>query len=146
MVFYFSGSGNSYYAAKLLSEGIDTPLISIADALKKMEMNFDARQDKVCGFVMPIHFWGVPYIVTEFMKNIQLKTNDDTYVFVVFTCGGDTGQAPKQFEKMLKQIHVKLNAVFSMTEPFYPSIYPSIRRGFSRTRKGAEEWKIGLSD
>lgn len=116
MVFYFSGSGNSYYAAKLLSEGIDTPLISIADSLKKMEMNFDARQDKVCGFVMPVHFWGVPYIVTEFMKNIQLKTNDDTYVFVVFTCGGDTGQAPKQFEKMLKQLHINLNAVFSIKQ------------------------------
>lgn len=116
MVFYFSGSGNSYYVASMISENLNTPLISMADALKKREMNFDAREDNVCGFVFPIHFWGVPYLVTEFIKNLQLKTNDNTYVFVVFTCGGDTGYAPQEFEKMLKKIHVNLSAVYSIQQ------------------------------
>ena len=116
MVFYFSGSGNSYYVANMLSVGLDTPLISMADALKKRDMNFDARADGTCGFVFPVHFWGVPYLVTEFINNMQLKTNDDTYVYVVFTCGGDTGNAPKEFEKLMKNIHVKLSAVFSIQQ------------------------------
>ncbi len=47
MVFYFSGSGNSYYVASMISENLNTPLISMADALKKREMNFDAREDNV---------------------------------------------------------------------------------------------------
>ena len=87
MVFYFSGSGNSYYVANMLSVGLDTPLISMADALKKREMNFDARADGTCGFVFPVHFWGVPYLVTEFINNMQLKTNDDTYVEVKSVAG-----------------------------------------------------------
>lgn len=116
MVFYFSGSGNSYHVASILSESLKTPLISMAESLKKREMSFDARNDKTCGFVFPIHFWGVPYLVTEFIKHLHIKTNDETYVYVVFTCGGDTGNAPKEFEKLLKSIHVKLSAVFSIQQ------------------------------
>lgn len=70
MIFYFSGSGNSHYAANIIAEKLDTPLVSMASYLKSSKLNFDARQDKYCGFVFPVHFWGVPYLVTEFIKNM----------------------------------------------------------------------------
>ena len=103
MIFYFSGSGNSYYAANVIAEKLDTPLISMAKCLQSSKLDFDARHDKYCGFVFPVHFWGVPYLVTEFIKNINMKLTSDTYVFAVYTCGGGAGNTSKMIEKLLKK-------------------------------------------
>ena len=116
MIFYFSGSGNSHYAAYTIAEKLNTPLVSMAECLKTNSMNFDARQDKYCGFVFPIHFWGVPYLVTNFIKNMQLKMNEDTYVFAVFTCGGSTGSADKMLQKLLNKHNINLSSVFSVKQ------------------------------
>ena len=116
MIFYFSGSGNSHYAAYTIAEKLNTPLVSMAECLKNNSMNFDARQDKYCGFVFPIHFWGVPYLVTNFIKNMQLKMNEDTYVFAVFTCGGSTGSADKMLQKLLNKHNINLSSVFSVKQ------------------------------
>ncbi len=114
MIFYFSGSGNSYHAASILADNLNTPLISMSEYLNKRELNFDAREDNLCGFVFPVHFWGVPFLVTEFMKHINIKMTNDTYTFVVFTCGGDTGNAAGQFKKLLSNYKIHLSAVYSI--------------------------------
>lgn len=114
MVFYFSGSGNSYYAAHEAANQLDTQIVSMAECLKSSRLDFDIRQDKYCGFVFPVHFWGVPYLVTEFIKQMQLKLNDDTYVFAIYTCGGGAGKTSTMIEKLLKKARVSLSAVFSI--------------------------------
>ena len=103
MIFYFSGSGNSYYAANMIAEKLDTQLISMAACLKSSKLDFDARQDKYCGFV-------------EFIKNMQLKLNNDIYVFAVYTCGGGAGNTSKMFEKLLKNSGVNLSSCFSVKQ------------------------------
>ena len=47
MIFYFSGSGNSYYAANVIAEKLDTPLISMAKCLQSSKLDFDARHDMI---------------------------------------------------------------------------------------------------
>ena len=116
MIFYFSGSGNSYYAANVIAEKLDTPLISMAKCLQSSKLDFDARHDKYCGFVFPVHFWGVPYLVTEFIKNINMKLTSDTYVFAVYTCGGGAGNTSKMIEKLLKKSGITLSSVFSIKQ------------------------------
>ncbi len=116
MIFYFSGSGNSYYAANTIAEKLDTQLISMASCLKSSKMDFDARQDKYCGFVFPVHFWGVPYLVTEFIKNIHLKVSKETYVFAVYTCGGGAGNTAQMIKKLLKKVNIHLSSVFSIKQ------------------------------
>lgn len=116
MVFYFSGAGNSFQAAELISKSLNLPLISMAEKLKTKDFTFDARENNICGFVFPIHFWGVPYLVTEFIKNISLKITNNTYIFVVFTCGGDTGNADVKIKKLLNKSNIPLSAVFSIKQ------------------------------
>lgn len=116
MVFYFSGSGNSYYAGKTVAEKLNTQLISMAECLQSGKLDFDLRQDKYCGFVFPVHFWGVPYLVTKFIENMQLKLNDDVYVFALYTCGGGAGNTAKMIKKLLKKAHIPLSATFSIKQ------------------------------
>ncbi len=116
MIFYFSGSGNSHYAANTIAKKLDIPLVSMTACLKSSKLDFDARKEKYCGFVFPVHFWGVPYLVTKFIRNIQIKLSSDTYVFAVYTCGGGAGNTSKMIEKLLKKSGITLSSVFSVKQ------------------------------
>lgn len=60
-IYYFTATGNSLYVAKKIKEGLgDCELISIPSALK--EENFNV-EDKVIGFVYPIHCGSLPLVV-----------------------------------------------------------------------------------
>lgn len=122
MIFYFSGAGNSHFIASLLAKKLDMPLVSITESLKSKKTSFDIERDSSVGFVFPIHFWGVPHIVIEFIREMHLKMNENTYTWVVFTCGGSTGNAEKIIKKELKQKNIKLFSSFSirMTDIFVP--------------------------
>ena len=55
MIFYFTGTGNSLWVAKALSEALGEPLISIADELRKEEegLAYPVRPDEKILFVYP---------------------------------------------------------------------------------------------
>lgn len=57
MIFYFTGTGNSLWVAKTLSETLGEPLISIADELHKEEKDliYPVRPDEKILFVYPVH-------------------------------------------------------------------------------------------
>lgn len=116
MIFYFSGSGNSYYVASTVAEKLNSELVSIAECLKTNNTNFDIRKDEYCGFVFPIHFWGIPYIVTEFINNIHIKLDNDTYIFVIYTCGGATGKATNLLKQTLNKHNITLTSTFSVKQ------------------------------
>ncbi len=116
MIFYFSGSGNSHFVASSIAEKLDIPLVSVAECLKKNCLDFDLRDSKYCGFVFPVYFWGLPFIINKFLKNISLNINKDTYFFVVFTCGGATGRADKKIIKLLNKKDIKLSSIFSVKQ------------------------------
>ncbi len=116
MIFYFSGSGNSYYAARLMAENLKLSLISMAECLKQGNFEFDSVKNNMYGFVFPVYFWSMPFLVKEFIKQLQLKTNKNTYTFVVFICGGDTGNAANQFKKLLRKSNINLSAVYSIQQ------------------------------
>ena len=122
MIFYFSGAGNSYYVAKKLSETLDQKIVSIADTLRTKDLYFDVTTDDSIGFVFPVHFWGVPYIVTQFLEQMHLKILPNTYVWIVLTCGGSTGNTINMAKDILKKQNIIVNASYSiqMTDVFVP--------------------------
>ena len=88
MVYYFSGSGNTRYVARQLSEqiGEDLRFIPETDAISE---KFAGRS---LGFLFPIYSWGVPPIVTDFIRNLpedMIKEIKDKSlpVWMVCTCG-----------------------------------------------------------
>ena len=93
MIFYFSGTGNSVWAARQLARLTDDEAYDITN-LKELP---DIENAKQIGFVFPVYAWGVPEIMADFAKKLP---KPQVFTFGVCTCGGDAGLTMKQFSKL----------------------------------------------
>ena len=126
MIFYFSGTGNSKWAAKTLALETGDTLVSIPEVIKS-DCSFTLEKDEHVGFIFPIHGWRVPSIVKEFITKLTIKTKgEDTslgkhYCFCLVTAGDTIGKAMERFQQQLKNVAVgdslSLNAVCSLIMP-----------------------------
>jgi ferredoxin len=107
IVFYFSGTGNCLKAAKTIANDQEnTEIISMA---KPGNYSLSKQYDSI-GFISPTYFWGLPRKVTEFIGNINLGNNKDSYYYAIITYGGGAGNALNQiYELLLSKHNVKLN-------------------------------------
>jgi len=84
-IYYFTGTGNSLWAARRLAERLDagapTPIVR---ALAEGDTSPD--EDRV-GIVVPVYMYRLPHLVVDFVDQLQTRAP----VFVVVTAGGDPG-------------------------------------------------------
>ena len=126
MIFYFSGTGNSKWAAKTLALETGDTLVSIPEVINS-DCSFTLEKDEHVGFIFPIHGWRVPSIVKEFITKLTIKTlGEDTshvkhYCFCLVTAGDSIGKAMERFQQQLKSVTVNdalsLKAVCSLIMP-----------------------------
>ena len=126
MIFYFSGTGNSKWAAKTLALETGDTLVSIPEVINS-NCSFTIEKDEHVGFIFPIHGWRVPSIVKEFITKLTIKTlGEDTshvkhYCFCLVTAGDSIGKAMERFQQQLKSVTVNdalsLKAVCSLIMP-----------------------------
>lgn len=90
MIFYFTGTGNSLYVARQLSENP----ISIPQAIHQESLTFTADQ---IGIVTPVYGHEVPSMVKEFLKKAEFHTN---YFYMVLTYGNRNGGAAELAKKL----------------------------------------------
>ena len=83
MVFYFTGTGNSLYAARQLE---DNP-VSIPQVMREGTLTFQAE---TIGVVCPVYGQEVPAMVKEFLKKTSFQTD---YFYMVLTYGNRHGGA-----------------------------------------------------
>ena len=126
MIFYFSGTGNSKWAAKTLALETGDTLVSIPEVINS-DCSFTLEKDEHVGFIFPIHGWRVPNIVKEFLTKLTIKTlGEDTshvkhYCFCLVTAGDSIGKAMERFQQQIKSVaagdSLSLNAVCSLIMP-----------------------------
>ena len=114
MIIYFSGTGNSLYAAKNLLDG-DEKLISMAELMNNGDYAIELDDNERLGFVFPVYFYTVPSIVKEFLDKVEIKNAG--YVFSVITCGGGTAQASVVLKKILGRKGIKLSYFRELVMP-----------------------------
>lgn len=108
MILYFSGTGNSHRVAEKLGTLLHEQLY----CMEKCPCDLSAlEQEEPLGIVFPVYAWGLPIIVKNFLKQLNVG---DRYVWTVMTCGDDMGFADEVLEKVLRR---KLNAAFSVQMP-----------------------------
>ena len=84
-IYYFTGTGNSLWAARVLAERLDAaPPVSMVGALR--EDDLAPAEDRI-GLVTPVYMYRLPHLVVDFVKRLQTKAP----VFLVVTGGGDPG-------------------------------------------------------
>lgn len=117
MIFYFSGTGNSYAAAKALADALGEPLHDLAAAQREQEYAYTLQKGEKLGFVFPIYAWAPPKAVTDFVKRLHLSYPDIPYTFAVCTCGSSAGNAMELFEIALEEGGLTLDSGFSVIMP-----------------------------
>jgi len=104
-IFWFSATGNSYTAAKKISEhNKDFTLIKITDQLISSS---PVIRDDVIGFVFPVFSWTLPETVKEFIRTADFRNTK--YCFAVITMGGAAGRAGAVLRKLLFKKGVSLS-------------------------------------
>ena len=117
MIFYFSATGNSKYAAERIAAATGDHLISLRDAIRARRYRYDVSRESRIGFVAPVYFQGLPSILHFFLKKLELAGYRDQYIYVVLTCGQWTGGAAGQLAKALKKKGLTLSARFGVRMP-----------------------------
>lgn len=106
MIIYFSGTGNSLYAAKSLLDE-NEKLVSMAELLKEQKLTIKLDDNEKLGLVFPVYFYTLPTIVAEFLEKVEIK--NASYVYSIITCGGGTAQASAVLKKKLADKGIKLD-------------------------------------
>lgn len=106
-IFYFSGTGNTFYAAKTIAENMKqgklVPIAKIFGSEYKISL-----ECKRVGFLFPLYYLSMPEIVMRFIENLEIP--DDIYVFTVITRGfPPMGGAIKHLKDILKKKGIKLD-------------------------------------
>ena len=145
MIYYFSGTHNSRYAAMRLGSltGEDVRFIPHTDPSSE---SLDPHTDKSVGFVFPVYAWGVPPIVLDFIKRLPEEMTDyitahNTYVWCVATCGDETGLAVRMLEKALNDKGIDLSGSWSLIMPNVYVLLP----GFGTDPEELEKEKLESS-
>lgn len=90
MIYFFTGTGNSEFAAKRIAEKTGMQMADIYDCILNGTA-FAPETDETLVFVTPTHGWRIPRIVSDWIKRGG-KTGAHKAYFVM-TCGSDIGNA-----------------------------------------------------
>ena len=126
MIFYFSGTGNTKWAASKLAAATREDLISIAsymradDSSHNLAEPFILKENERLGFVFPVHGWRVPKLVREFISKMKIlrEPSDATggnkakaddclknrpFAYCVCTAGDSIGLTIENLNKVISQ-------------------------------------------
>ncbi len=104
MIYYFSGTGNSKWAAEQLAAKTGDAAVNLVGQTEPPPT--DAQ---TLGLVFPIHAWGVPEPVLDFVRKLSGRP---VFSFAVCTCGGEAGAAMEKLRRVFP-----LDSVYSLEMP-----------------------------
>lgn len=105
MIFYFSGTGNSKWAAIQLASLTKDRAVDITAE----ETIPDLQEERQVGFVFPVYAWGVPEPMRQFVTKLG-RTR--AFTFGLCTCGADAGRTMKQLSRIYR-----LDSSYSLVMP-----------------------------
>jgi len=109
-IFYFTGTGNSLFAAKQLQARI--PGCEIEPMVKGLYEGIGTIKADSVGFVFPVYMMSAPLPLVRFIELCDLSNVG--YVFAVATRMGLSHGAFETVDRMLRKKHKKLNACFNL--------------------------------
>ena len=122
MIFYFTGSGNSFDVARTIAATTGDEMVDLGAAWKtdRFGLRFHVSQGEDLGFVFPVQAWSTPPIVDDFLREAEFITDNGRpyvpgYSYCVITCGNFVGNTAEFFRKMLRTHHgINLDASYSV--------------------------------
>ena len=122
MVFYFSCTGNTRWAAQRIKHLTGDEIIDIATECKKhggsdKTHEYTLDPEEPIGFLFPVHGWRPSLMVREFIANLRINNAQDHYCYIVCTAGDTVGEAVDIFQKDLAAIGLNADSAISLHMP-----------------------------
>lgn len=90
MIFYYSGTGNSKYAAKRIADALGDTLLSMNERIKAGDFSPVETGERLV-VVTPTYAWRIPRIVRDWLMKTELR--GAKRIWFVMTCGSEIGDA-----------------------------------------------------
>lgn len=116
MIFYFSSTGNTKWAASLVATTLNEELKFIPNELAT-PMHYTLKPGECLGFIIPVHGWRPPLLVRHFLAKSHFEFTENVYTYLIFTAGDSIGKAVEMFESDLQHHALSLNAALSLIMP-----------------------------
>ncbi len=97
MIVYFTGTGNSRYAAQLLADRLGDTLVDATAQIKAGE-KAQLRSKRPWIFVSPTYGWQIPHLFSDWIEHGDFRGSRDAYF--VMTCGDGIGAAGARNEAL----------------------------------------------
>lgn len=111
-LFYYTGSGNSLWVARQLQQTIEGQ-VSLHSMVKwHQEQPFSAD---AIGVIFPVHIWGLPYRVINFINN--LNVDNSSYQFALAVNAGQVAATLLQLRDVMQKRGLTLDAGYSIEMP-----------------------------
>ena len=129
MIFYFSGTGNSQWAAQQLADRIGDRACSL------IGWEGGLQGESLIGLVFPVYAWGPPDVVVDFAKKLP---RTGAFAFGVGTCGSEAGLALKKLAAVYP-----LDSCYSLVMPSNYILAEDVEGDSDVRRKLADaSWKM----
>ena len=121
MIFYFSGTGNTKWAASKLASATHEDLISIApymradDSSHTLAEPFILKENERLGFVFPVHGWRVPKLVREFIGRMKVQREEPD---AERNSASAEGKASSDAERNSASAESKASSASARNQPF----------------------------
>ena len=114
MILFFSGTGNSEYAAKRIGLETGDETVNLFDKIRSCDFS-EMTSLSPWVVVAPTYSWRIPRIIQEWLKNTTLSGCRDIYF--VLTCGGNIGNAGKYLKKLCRTKGMNYRGCFEVVMP-----------------------------
>lgn len=117
MIIYFSATGNSKYAAEKIAALANDYAYSIREDIKSGSFAHSLKPDEALGIISPVYWWGLPSVMADYLRKLNLTVSENHYVYSVTTYGTTTGSIVSQENKLLQEKGLKIDASFCIRMP-----------------------------
>ena len=114
MILYFTGTGNSRWAAARLAEALNDEMV---DSLHWMKTGVPAEfeSEKPWVFVCPTYAWQMPRVFADFLRGAELTGSREAYF--VLTCGSEEGDAANGAQELCAEKGLAYRGLLSVAMP-----------------------------
>ena len=114
MIVYFSGTGNSRFAARKLAERLQDEWLDAGIAIKNREKG-SLSSEKPWVFVVPTYAWQMPRVFADYLRKTGFSGSRDAYF--VLTCGGEIGNAGAYAETLCREMGLRYRGILEVVMP-----------------------------
>lgn len=120
MIIYFSGTGNTALAAKLLARDLkDDELVGMSTGmlLHPEEYTLRPKFPRIV-WAFPTYSWGIPPVVVNFMRKVKLGEDAGKIAnYMLTTCGDDMGYTDRLWRREMKNRGLRAEGAYAVQMP-----------------------------